>query len=307
MKKTLALILMLTLLMFVSLSCSVKIKDKYEGFPQPKADFQAHVSEVKKYLLATQLPERSPGDVEYNLPFEKKSKLGIPYRGRFMLIHGLNDSPYVLSDVVTELTDRGFDVRAILLPGHGNTPEEQLKVSHKRWLNSARGLLNLWKKEDIPLYLGGFSMGGVISTILALEDEDIDGLLLFSPAYKSKVKYLQWSWLYSLYKPWIFGKMIIEDNPTKYNSIPVNGGAQYYNLTKVLKRKWGRKSLNIPVFMVVSGNDSVVDVDFTTLLFNQHFTSEKKRMLIYSNEKDVKSTVTMDYRASAYPDLRIIN
>jgi len=304
------LIFLLLTLVCVSVSDQVnaQAKDKFAGFPEPQEDFQAHIAEVKDYLLATQLPSRKASDVRYNLPFQKQAKAGVPYRGRFLLIHGLNDSPYVFSDVATQLTDRGFDVRALLLPGHGNTPEAQLNMSHERWLNAARQHLQLWKKEDTPIYLGGFSMGSVISTILALEDDDIDGLLLFSPAYKSTMnKLLRWSSLYSHFEPWVFGNMIIEDNPTKYNSVPVNGGAQYYNLIKNLKRQWGSRSLDIPVLAIASLDDSVVDVGFVIQLFKKRFTSSKKRLLIYSNATNQQDENTIDYRTSGYPELRIIN
>lgn len=300
--------IVILLFAFVCVSCSIHAKDKFAGFPQPQADFQAHITEVKKYLISTQMTGRKANDVNYNLPFEIKAKSGVPYRGRFLLIHGLNDSPYVFSDVSKELVVRGFDVRAILLPGHGNTPKAQLNISYKQWLNAARQQLKLWKSDDIPMFLGGFSMGSVISTILALENDDIDGLLLFSPADKSKLNHLlRWSGIYSRFKPWVFGGMIIEDNPTKYNSIPINGAAQYYNLTKTLKRKWGRKKLELPVLMVSSMNDSVVDVSYVKKIFNNRFTSHKKRMLLYTNEKNLKDTKTIDYRSSSYPDLRIIN
>ena len=300
--------LITVLFAIVCSSCSSHAKDKFAGFPQPQVNFQTHITEVENYLLASQMPSRKPSDVKYNLPFELKAKSDIPYRGKFLLIHGLNDSPYVFSDVSKALVNRGFDVRAILLPGHGNTPEAQLNISYKQWLNAARQQLKLWKADDTPMHLGGFSMGSVISTILALENDDIDGLLLFSPADKSKMNHLlRWSGIYSRFKPWVFGGMIIEDNPSKYNSIPINGAAQYYALTKILKRKWGRKTLDIPVLAISSINDSVVDVSYVAKKFNSRFTSKNRKMLIYSNEKNSVDMDSIDHRSSSYPELRIIN
>lgn len=292
----------------MGLSLGAQANEKLSYFPQPQTDFQAHITEVKAHLLATQMRGRNASDVSYNLPFEQSAKPGMPYRGQFLLIHGLNDSPYVFSDVADELSERGFDVRAILLPGHGNTPEAQLTMTHRRWLQAARQHLNLWKTENTPMYLGGFSMGSVIATILALENEGIEGLLLFSPAFKSQMNHLlRWSSIYSHFKPWVFGGMIREDNPTKYNSIPVNGAAQYYKLTKVLKKTWAGKQLDMPVLAIASENDSVVDVEFFSQVFKKRFTSEKKRLLIYSNFVDGRDTKTTEYRPSAYPKLRILN
>ena len=287
--------------------------DQYAGFPEPQANFQQHTDKVRRYLQDTQMPQREINDVEFNLPFERLADVSQQYKGKFLLIHGLNDSPYVFSDVATMLTRRGYDVRAILLPGHGNTPRAQLNMSYKKWLKAARQQFSLWDDGATPMYVGGFSMGGVLATILALENDSIEGLLLFSPAYKSTMNHLlRWSGIYSRFKPWVFGGMIIEDNPTKYNSIPINGAAQYYNLTKVLRHAWakrskGKRRLSIPVLAVASVDDSVVDINFTIDWFNKRFASENKKLIVYSNDTTLTDTQYVDYRTSSHPEYRILN
>ncbi len=219
--------------------------------PAPQEDFSLHIDEVRSYLLETQLPQRRPSDVEINLPFQINANPDAVYRGKYLLIHGLNDSPAVWHDIAPELAHRGYDVRGILLPGHGNTPEAQLDVSYVQWLNMARDQLSLWRSDGVPTFIGGFSLGGVIATILAVENDDIAGLFLIAPAYESRMNsLLRWASLVSVFKPWVFGGMIIEDNPAKYNSIPINGAAQYYKTTRYLKRLWSNKKLEMPVFMV---------------------------------------------------------
>lgn len=291
------------------ISSTVLAQDRYAGFPEPQSDFKAHIAQVHDYLSKTQMRQRTEADIQYNLPFELPADEKMPYRGKFMLFHGLNDSPYVWSDIAPELSSRGFDVRAILLPGHGNSPEAQLDMSYTRWIKAAREHLNFWIDDDnTPVYLGGFSLGGVLATAMAIERGDVDGMLLFSPAYKSSMNHLlRWSSIYSVFKPWIFGGMIIEDNPTKYNSIPVNGATQYYKTTKYLKRIWGSTRLSMPVLMVASTDDSVVDVDHMAGVFNRRFTSENRQLLIYSNDEDVRSGDFIMIRPSAYPALRVLN
>ena len=254
------------------------------AIPKPSADFTAYVNNLRRYLSATQMPQRTLNAVEINLPFELFANSQVEYRGKFLLIHGLNDSPFVWRDVANRLADRGFDVRAILLPGHGNTPKAQLSISYKDWLKSAREHIRLYQQPDQDFYIGGFSIGGVIATLLATENDAIDGLLLFSPAYRAKMQSkLRWAGLYSLFKPWVFGGMIIEDNPAKYNSIPINGASQYYKTTRALKRRWPKHALNIPVLVVASANDSVVDIEQMKRVVAKGFTGVK-RMIVYSNE-----------------------
>ena len=281
---------------------------KSGSFPKPLADFSAYRENVLSYLKAYSLPDRTEADIRLNLPFELIANEAVSYRGKFLLIHGLNDSAYVWKDMAQALADRGYDVRAILLPGHGSHPADMLNVSYQQWLAAARQHLALWNVDESPMYLGGFSLGGVIASILALENQQIAGLLLVSPAYNSQLnKMLRWSWLYAWYKPWMFGGMILEDNPVKYNSIPINSGTQYYRATKYLKNRWNEETLAMPVLMVVSMNDSVVDVEYTRKLFQRRFVSDRKKLLIYSSDASMVASKNEIIRPSAYPKRRILN
>ena len=277
------------------------------AFPSPKEDFLVHRAEVREYLLDTQMGQRTATDAEFNVPYELEANEGVPYRGKFMLIHGLNDSPYLWQDMARELATRGYDVRAILLPGHGSTPRAQLAVSHTNWLNAAREHMALYREPDKKLFLGGFSLGGVIATLLAAESDQVDGLLLFSPAYRSKIhNLLRWARLYSRVKPWAFGGMIIEDNPVKYNSIPINSGAQYFNATKELKQLWPEKRLDVPALVVASINDSVVDIEYMENSFKSGFVSDKY-MIVYDNERAGQTVGNIEYRKGTDPEARILN
>jgi len=298
------------LLCILSLMVSLLARaDKYDGFPAPEENFDQHIKAVETYLLRTQMQQRTPEDVRYNLPFEIPANGKVPYKGKFLLIHGLNDSPYVFVDVARQLTERGFDVRAVLLPGHGSSPEAQLAIKSTDWLTAARDQLKVFRGDDnIPVFLGGFSLGAVIATVLALENDDVRGLLLFSPAYKSSMNHLlRWSYLYSKFKPWVFGGMIIEDNPTKYNSIPINGAAQYYNTTKYLKRLWGRKKLAMPTLVVASVDDSVVDIEHMKNTLGRRFNHADNKLILYSNDASVKNDDKLIHRSSRYEQQRVLN
>ncbi|MFT5658921.1 MAG: esterase/lipase [Gammaproteobacteria bacterium] len=278
-------------------------------FPEPIADFEQHRLDVYDYLRVSSLPNRSDADIRLNLPFELSANSDTPYRGKFLLFHGLSDSTYVWTDFAQALATRGFDVRSLLLPGHGSHPREMLDISYTEWLVAARKHYALWNTDATPFYVGGFSLGGVIATILALEQPDsIDGLFLISPAYHSKLNsLLRWSWLYAWYKPWMFGGLILEDNPVKYNSIPINSGTQYYRATQYLKRKWDNKKLAMPVLMVATIDDSVVDVAYTRRLFQTRFSSPVKQLLIYSNDESITAGANEIIHSSAYQQRRILN
>ena len=280
----------------------------HEAFPLDFSDFNEHQQTTKEFLQNNSLTGRTDAEISLNLPFSLEANAAVPYRGKFLLFHGLNDSPFVWADIGKDLSHKGFDVRAILLPGHGAHPKFMLDIKYEQWLAAARKHLQQWNVDDTPMYLGGFSLGGVISTILALENNNIDGLLLISPAFHSKLNnYLRWSSVYSLFKDWLFGTMLIEDNPAKYNSIAINSGAQYFQTTRYLKKKWRKNKIDIPTLIVVTENDSVVDVEYTRDLFQQRFTAQTKSLVIYSANPQLDTRSDEIRRNSYHPELRILN
>lgn len=278
------------------------------SFPEPDPDFAEYISHARTYIQAHQLPHRNAAAVDYNAPFEVAANPNVPYRGLFLFIHGLNDSPFVWRDFAKAIAEHGFDGRAILLPGFGTTPAALLDISYKQWLTAARKHLQLAVATGKPVYVGGFSLGGVLATLLALESPDIEGLLLVSPAYRSKLNHLlRWAWLYQRFEPWLFGGMILEDNPAKYNSIPINSGTQYYRTTQYLKRRWGDRSIDLPVVMVATTDDSVVDVDHLKQTFNKRFVGKERQLILYDSTVDSHHANGITWRYSARPELRILN
>ena len=292
--------------------------------PRFTGDFNVYQSQVRTFLQRHSMRQRSAEDISLNLPFEMTANSAVPYRGRFLLLHGLNDSPYVWTDIAVELVNRGFDVRAPLFEGHGSTPEAMLKVSYQDWLETARDHFRLWQDPDIPLFIGGFSMGAVIATLLAIENDTtgnpgsttnsenrssgVAGLFLISPAFHSRLNhYLRWSGIYAKFKPWVFGGMILEDNPIKYNSIPVNSGWQFYKATRELKRSLRGRELNVPVVMVNSANDSVVDTGVVRSMFQRHFNSSRRSLLTYHESPLPQQTSTEQYRLSTVAGTRVLN
>ncbi|MEM9605309.1 MAG: alpha/beta fold hydrolase [Pseudomonadota bacterium] len=296
------------LLLAVCTACASGGVTENDTFPAPEADFAAHVDKVHAHIAAQSLFGRGPDAVALNLPFELGASPDVPYRGKLLLFHGLNDSAYVWTDMAKVLAAQGFDVRSVLLPGHGSHPDAMLEIAYSSWIKAARAHLALWDVDDTPMYLGGFSLGGVLATALALDNPDIAGLLLISPAYKSRLNHLlRWSWLYNYYETYVFGGIILEDNPIKYNSIPINSGTQYYNATRYLANRWGDKRLRMPVMMVVTDVDSVVDVDHSRGIFQSRVVHPDSRLLIYSNDADLDARDGEIVRGSHYPERRILN
>lgn len=264
---------------------------------------------VAHYLQQHSLKNRTVALVRLNLPFDFQASKKVNYNGRFLLFHGLNDSPYVWLDFAEKMVARGFDVRAILLEGHGSHPRKMINIEAKDWLTSARKHYKLWSTEKAgPLYLGGFSMA-VLATSIAIDQPEVKGLFLVSPAFHSQLNdMLRFSWIYSQFKTWLFGQMLWEDNPSKYNSIAISSASAYYDLTQHLKAKWAERKLDIALLMVHSLNDSVADVQYSRKISTHRFISPQKKLLLYTQSiNGAKIFEGEEFRNSYYPERRILN
>lgn len=108
-----------------------------------------------------------------------------------LLLHGFGDTPQTLSYLARYLHERGFDVRAPLLPGHGRSIETMDASTHAEWLDSARAELFAMRARSSWVAVGGLSMGGTIAAILAAEVRDLPSLVLIAP-YLSMPRRLSW-------------------------------------------------------------------------------------------------------------------
>ncbi|HSI39865.1 MAG TPA: alpha/beta hydrolase [Xanthobacteraceae bacterium] len=171
-------------------------------------------------------------------------------KGAVVLLHGLTDSPYSLRHVARRYVDDGFVVVAIRLPGHGTVPAGLTAVSWEDWMAATRLAVRearIRAGAGKPLHVVGFSNGGALAlkyALDALDDASLarpDRLVLISPmiGITRFARFAGFAGLPALLPA--FAKaawlgVIPEFNPFKYNSFPVNGAVQSYQLTQALQQ-----------------------------------------------------------------------
>ena len=208
-------------------------------------------------------------------------------RDGVLLVHGLGDSPWSFHDLAERLSADGYIVRTILLPGHGTKPADMLDVTAEQWQTIVNDQADALARDiDGNLYLGGFSTGANLILNYAYQHPDVDGLLLFSPGFKS----FSFGWLAPLLasiRPWLITPT--EDKPqqneVRYMNVPINGYAQDYR-SSITAQKWLENAYKKPVFMVVSEHDSVLDTDYLLDTFNSRFTHPDSRLIWYGKLPD---------------------
>ena len=171
-----------------------------------------------------------------------------------MLLHGLTDSPYSQRHIARFYGDHGFLAIVPRLPAHGTVPAALTNVEWEDWMAATRLAVREARRRvgpTAPLHLVGFSNGGALAVMYALDaigDEKLsrpDRLVLISPmiGITRFARFAGFAGLPAILPA--FAKaawlgIVPEFNPFKYNSFPVNGARQSYRLTQALQQRIAR-------------------------------------------------------------------
>ncbi|MCK6597228.1 MAG: alpha/beta fold hydrolase [Bdellovibrionaceae bacterium] len=238
-------------------------------------------------------------------------------KGKVLLLHGLTDSPYYLKDIAKSLYFEGYDVYVPLLSGHGKDHQTMSHITYEQWISEANSIIKDLTKDGQPLILGGFSNGGLLSTVLAKTPDlqkKIKMLLLFAPALEISTSLFSKIVLSTLrgVKKWL--SITNQDFLKKYydklrglelfsswcpecsgyvknKTLPLNGPLQVYsNIRDNLKTE---SSIKIPTILVMTGNDTVINTEKVVTSFSRNFNSEFNHIFWLKAETDKSTPPTL--------------
>jgi len=131
----------------------------------------------------TQAPiETLPSGIRY-----RHWKPTVEARATVLLVHGLGEHSGRYQQVAAALTARGLAVVAPDHLGHGESPGHRVFVAHfDDYLEGVRGCRRVLAESypDLPCFVLGHSMGGLITGRLLLDDQDqYQGALFSGPAF----------------------------------------------------------------------------------------------------------------------------
>ncbi len=277
--------------LFLALVCaamSVHSSNELARSPTQFADylqdnFDDYLEETKRWVREHRIyrSANTELEVELNSPFELKPDN--PNGKAILLVHGLSDSPYSFSDVAKRLSDQGYLVRALLLPGHGAKPADLMLPEIEDWLVMVSHHTDMLAKEADEVWLGGFSTGANLAMIEAIDNQEVSGALLFSPAIISRKPL-------DFLAPWAkylmdWADVDPEVSITRFDSLTMNGAALYYESSKMLRDRLESVGFDRPVMFTLSESDSVVDSEAVYTYFNEHFTHAENKLVWYGERE----------------------
>jgi len=110
---------------------------------------------------------------------------GSPNRQKAILIHGWSSSSFAMSPI-SQLLSQRFHCLSVDLPGYGSSPPFEGKTTIPRYAALIRDLIET--VSDGPVVLVGHSMGGMISTTVAIEDPVlVERMVLIGPTITGRL------------------------------------------------------------------------------------------------------------------------
>lgn len=153
----------------------------------------------------------------------------------FLLIHGFTATTTEVRPLAVFLHGHGYTVSAPLLPGHGTTPQELNKTKWIHWVNCVEEAYQQLQRTCRVIFVGGESMGGLLSLYLARKHEEIAGILLYAPALK--VLQLGRAQFLSLVHDFHWKKGGDESMPWKgYRVVPLKASRQLFQFQRIVFR-----------------------------------------------------------------------
>ncbi len=213
--------------------------------------------------------------------FFEGNKIGI------MIIHGGGGGTCAdLKPLAEDLYKKsGYTISVPLLPGFGTKPEDLKKITIEEWKSALDEELTKLKDKCDKIIVGGHSMGGILTLILAA-NYNLDLIFTISapvgvqtfliylvPFFKIFVKYHK-----------INSEQLKKDTNGKwigYNKIPVNIGIKIKKLMKDMKKSL--YMVNCPTLLFQGRFDSEIKKRSMDYIFSNIATKDKKKIWLEQN------------------------
>lgn len=152
-----------------------------------------------------------------------------------LLVHGFTATSVEVRQLGRYLNQAGYSVAGPLLPGHGTDPDDANQFKKEDWIKSVNQCLDQLATQCKKIFIGGESMGGLLSLICADSHPSISGILLYAPAVK--VPGLGKTAFLAPFKNYIFKKNTDDTMPWQgYNVIPLAAARQLWKLQAQVKQ-----------------------------------------------------------------------
>ena len=202
-----------------------------------------------------------------------------------LLLHGFTGSPGTMKVIGEALSEDGYTVSGVLLPGHGTHVTDMEKSTWQEWLRAARdGAYELRQKCD-KMIICGLSMGGLLTLILASE-LPIEGAVTIAAAMELEDKHAKLSGLFKYFVRYR-GSGTRDENEHPYKiSYGVTPIGKVPDLLKLQKISQNALSLiKCPLLVVRAMKDQTVTHNAAEIIYNGAINANTKEIFDLENSE----------------------
>ncbi len=204
-----------------------------------------------------------------------------------LLIHGWSSTSYEMHHLSQKLNSEGFSVCVPLLPGHGTKSSDLENIIWEDWYNCVEKKYLELKKKHKKVYVGGCSLGGNLSILLAQKYECVSGVVLLGTPFRMQREKMNFVIAKFVSQ---FKKNIKKSYPLKmkkicgiirlisYQEYPIKSALEV--LKAVQASRNNLKSVNQPILIFQSDIDYLLDRDSIYEFYKAINSSNKKMKLV---------------------------
>jgi carboxylesterase len=200
-----------------------------------------------------------------------------------LLIHGYTGSVAETRPMGEYLAARGLAVRCPLLPGHGTTPQDLTRIRWQAWAAEVEAALEELRHRCDAVFVGGLSLGSLLTLWLGARHPDIAGLIPMSPAIRVQNRLLpltlglRYLLKYNPFGP--IGDDDLGDPEAKrriwcYDETPLWGGGEIFLLQRQVAK--ALPSIRQPVLIFQGRRDAQVDPRAAQIIYDAIGSTDKR-------------------------------
>lgn len=234
------------------------------------------------------------------------------YARGVLLVHGLYDSPFLMSDMARVFAENCYFVRTLLLPGHGSRPGDLLTVRLEEWRAAvAYGVSSFAGQIHGDLIVVGYSTGAGLLILHGLgQDESatvkIGAIIGMAPGASGALPFSGGRRLLARLAIALpqgrYTQIAPERDPAKYEAFSIPAALEYLRLQDAIGDPESGPSLNIPTVFAMSAVDQVVPAGKVLSFFCNRVDAARLFILYSSTGEDTAPCAGVEIRAGAYPE-----
>ncbi len=202
-----------------------------------------------------------------------------------LLIHGFTGSSAEMRPMGQYLAGQGYTALGPLLPGHGTRWQDLASCKWTDWTSAAERVYIGMKERCHTIFVGGGSMGALITLFLAERHPEIAGIIAMAPALFAQDWRINIAWLlkrlrpFSPYDPQRDGDDLADPEARQrylwsYMGTPLAAAEQLVYLQRLVQRRL--HEVVVPTLILQSKHDRTVKPSGADYAFNRISSCHKE-------------------------------